>query len=257
MTMLLALLCLLPLTVQAAQPSTPIDHAIAKKDRLTADIARDAHSRPWAILPHLKLKRGDRVVDIFGSGGYYSELMASLVGPEGEVLLLNNEGFRAWGINILNDRFNHRDPGNITRKMTSGESLQLASESLDAALMVMAFHDLYVIPKRYNGKEYVQVAEPADVKRFLAQVRAALKPSARFVVIDHNASTRISKDAAFELHRIHEDFTRAEIENSGFRFIRSTAALRNDDDTGVDIVFDPDVKGRTDRFVLVFEKPAR
>ncbi|MEZ5503792.1 MAG: hypothetical protein R3E50_14445 [Halioglobus sp.] len=38
----------------------------------------------------LALKPGDRVADIWGGGGYYSELMASVVGETGEVLLVNN-----------------------------------------------------------------------------------------------------------------------------------------------------------------------
>ena len=60
---------------------------------------------------------------------------------------------------------------------------------------------------------------------------------------------------ALELHRIHESFVKSEIEGFGFRFVESSDALRNPDDDRTMIVFDSDVKGKTDRFVLVFEKP--
>ena len=94
--------------------SDPVKEAVSKPGRIQTDLKRDKRSRPQDIIPFLNLKPGDRVVDIFGSGGYYSELLASMVGEQGEVLLHNNRGFRAWGINILNDRFTARDIGNIT-----------------------------------------------------------------------------------------------------------------------------------------------
>ena len=145
-------------------------------DRLEADLERDIRSKPESVLPWLQIKPGDTVVDIFGSGGYYSELIAPLVAPSGRVLLLNNAGFEAWGINILDDRFNGRDPGKIERVIIGGINLELAPESIDAALMVMAFHDLYVTPKGYNGEAYVPIGEPADAEHFLAQVLVALNP---------------------------------------------------------------------------------
>ncbi|GIS50651.1 MAG: hypothetical protein Ct9H90mP25_0850 [Gammaproteobacteria bacterium] len=39
-----------------------------------------------------------------GGGGYYSEFWPRRW-DDGEVLLHNNDGFEAWGINGLNDRF--------------------------------------------------------------------------------------------------------------------------------------------------------
>ena len=131
---------------------TAVIVAMAKEGRLVQDLSRDARSKPEKVIPLLRLESGDRVADIFGGGGYYSELLASVVGDDGEVILHNNDGFEAWGINGLNDRFAlNRNPGNIKRHTRSGINLDLENESLDGILIVMAFHDLYVIPKRYNG----------------------------------------------------------------------------------------------------------
>ncbi len=52
-------------------------------------------------------------MDVFASGGYYSELIGSVVGDSGEVLLHNNRGFSAWGVNVLNDRFDGRTLDNV------------------------------------------------------------------------------------------------------------------------------------------------
>ena len=230
--------------------------AINKEGRLAHDLSRDERSKPEEVIPLLAIQPGDRVADIFGGGGYYSELLASVVGDNGEVILHNNDGFEAWGINGLNDRFaSGRDPGNITRHTRSGVNLDLEEDSLDAILIVMAFHDLYVIPKRYDGNAYVPVGKPANTRYFLSQIFSALKPGGRFVVVDHSADARMDLEILTDLHRIEESFARQEIESAGFKFIKSSEALRNPLDDGSLIVFDLDVQGKTDRFVFAFEKP--
>lgn len=233
----------------------PVARAIAKPGRLSADLERDQRSKPAAILPLLNLYPGDSVVDLFGSGGYYSELLAGLVGPGGKVLLHNTRGFRAWGINILNERFNGRDPGDISQHDRELADLDLGTNTLDAALIVMAFHDLYVVPTRYNGERYVAVGKPADVGHFMRQVMAALKPGGRFVIVDHAGSDAMPLPEVLELHRIHESYVRRQVASYGLNFVTSSDALRNPHDDRRAIVFDSDIKGRTDRFVLVFEKP--
>ena len=228
---------------------------MSKPGRLAADLQRDLRSKPQFVIPLLNLQSGNRVVDIFGSGGYYSELLAGAVGDEGEVLLHNNEGFEAWGINELHDRFDDRDAGPITRYVASGINLDLTENSLDGAIIVMAFHDLYVIPKVYDGTAYVRAGNPANVTYFLEQVYRALKPGGRFVVVDHAADPAADQETAGDLHRIVEAFARQEIESRGFHFVASTDALRNAADDRNRIVFDEDLQGRTDLFVLAFEKP--
>ena len=148
---------------------------MSEEGRLPDDLTRDSRSRPEAVIPLLHIAPGARVVDIFGSGGYYSELLAGVVGDNGEVWLHNNDGFEAWGINGLRDRFDKRDPGNINRHTRSGINLDLGEETMDAAIIVMALHDIYVIPKRYNGEEYVPVGSPANAAYFLEQIYTALK----------------------------------------------------------------------------------
>lgn len=244
----------------AAAPAARVDEAavlaaMAKPGRLSDDIARDMRSKPQFVIPLLNLKTGDTVVDIFGAGGYYSELLASVVGPQGKALLHNNPGFEAWGINGLYDRFDNRDPGNITRYTSSGINLDLTEQSIAAALVVMAFHDLYVVPKRYNGEAYVAVGNPPNAGYFLEQIFRALKPGGRLVIVDHAAEPGMANDVAADLHRINETFSRQEVEARGFRFVDSSDALRSADDDRTRIVFDEDIQGRTDRFVHAFEKP--
>jgi len=53
-----------------------------------------------------------------------------------------------------------------------------------------------------------------------------------------------------------EAMARSEVESVGFRFIESSDALRNTKDDRSMIVFDSEIKGQTDRFILSFEKPS-
>jgi len=228
---------------------------MSEEGRLPDDLARDSRSRPEAVIPLLHITPGATVVDIFGSGGYYSELLAGVVGASGEVWLHNNDGFEAWGINGLRDRFEKRDPGNINRHTRSGINLDLGEETMDAAIIVMALHDIYVIPKRYNGEEYVPVGSPANAAYFLEQIYTALKPGSRFVVVEHSGDTMMESEEVFDLHRMVEAMAQSELESAGFRLVESSAALRNPKDDRSMIVFDSDIKGQTDRFVLSFEKP--
>jgi predicted methyltransferase len=64
-----------------------IASAIDNVIRTDADRKRDERSKPEVILGLLDLQPGQSVVDLFAGGGYYSELMAGVVGPDGTVIL--------------------------------------------------------------------------------------------------------------------------------------------------------------------------
>jgi predicted methyltransferase len=232
-----------------------LENVLAQPDRLPADVVRDGWSKPEEVVPYLNLRPGTRVLELFASGGYYSELIARVVGPTGEVLLHNTEGFRAWGINKLNRRFGGRTPPTaLVQYDREISELGLGEGHIDAVIVVMALHDLYVVPKRYDGARYVVAGDPADAAQVLRQIFVALRPGGRFVVIDHDASQELTRDEAFEMHRMHEQFAKFEIEAVGFKSVAASSALKNTQDDGLSIVFDWD-KGQTSRFVLVFEKP--
>ena len=65
----------------------------------------------------------------------------------------------------------------------------------------------------------------------------------------------MDSEDVFDLHRMVESLARSEVESVGFQFAESSDALRNPNDDRSMIVFDSDIKGQTDRFVLSFVKP--
>ncbi|MGI9286778.1 MAG: class I SAM-dependent methyltransferase [Pseudomonadales bacterium] len=224
-----------------------ISAAMNRTGRSDADRERDRRSKPQDVLGLLNLGPGHTVIDVFAAGGYYSQLMAYLVGPDGKVLLHNNKAYKAYAGKSLSERFKDNKLQQIEIYDREVGDLGLASESIDAAIMIMSYHDLYYVDEKEGW--------PAiDSKKFLAQLHTALKPGGKLLIVDHAAKAASGNSAAQDLHRIEEGFAKQDIESNGFTLIGSSKALRNAADDRSTLVFDEAIKGKTDRFVLLFEK---
>ncbi len=219
-----------------------------KHGRLLADIERDGRSRPEVTLGLLQLEPGDRVADIRAGSGYYSELMGNIVGPEGEVLLINNEAYAGFVKKGLDARMQGRELAGVTVHNAEAEDLKLGQGTLDAAVIIMSYHDIYHVDEKGGWRAI-------DVDDFVGQIYSGLKPGGRFLVVDHYAEAGTGKASAQDLHRIDVEFAKQDITRHGFVLAGSSNALRNPDDDYSVMVFKPEVRGKTDRFVLVFEKP--
>ena len=57
------------------------------------------------------------------------------------------------------------------------------------------------------------------------------------------------------LHRIEESVVKEELAKAGFVLDAESDALRNKSDPHTAKVFDPEIRGRTDQFMLKFKKP--
>ncbi|MGI9341557.1 MAG: methyltransferase domain-containing protein [Gammaproteobacteria bacterium] len=243
--LILALFC------AAGNATAADDAAIAKalaSDLRAEDASeRDARSRPEVVLGLLDLQPGDSAVDIFGGGGYYADLMAAMVGPDGSVILHNNTPYSGFVEKQNKARYVDNGVPGVTLLKSEVDELQLGRDRFDAALMVMSYHDLhYTAPQRgwYD----------TDVPLFLAQVHTALKPGGRLVIVDHAAAKGSGKAAAQDIHRIEPDYVKQEIVAAGFRFVDSSDVLSNPEDEHTKMVFDKSIRGETDRFILSFEK---
>src|SRR5690349_4877250 len=73
-----------------AEEKTAIHDAIGNLDRLPGDMDEDSWRRPSEVLVFLEVKSGMRVVDYLSAGGYYTELLARIVGNNGQVIAYNN-----------------------------------------------------------------------------------------------------------------------------------------------------------------------
>jgi predicted methyltransferase len=86
---------------------------------------------------------------------------------------------------------------------------------------------------------------------------ASMKPGGTVAVIDHVANPGGETRAVVQaLHRIDPATIRADFERAGFVFAGESNLLRNAQDDHTKLVFDPAVRGHTDRAVMRFRRPA-
>ena len=75
------------------------------------------------------------------------------------------------------------------------------------------------------------------------------------MVVDHSAPKGSKTKYAQELHRIERQYVIDELTSLGLNLVKDSKLLKNKDDSLVISPFKPEIRRKTDRFVLVFEKP--
>lgn len=234
--------------VAAPVAAPPVDYAaiVAAPDRTEADRDLDAGRRPAELLAAIGLEPGDRVADLMAGGGYTTELLARAVGPQGQVYGQNNR--------FVLDRFAEAPWTERLARPVNANVVRLDREledplgdvaELDAVVMVLFYHD--------------SVWQETDRAAMNAAIFRALKPGGRYVVVDHSARTGTGLADVKTLHRIEEAVAKQEIEAAGFKLVAEPDFLRNPEDTR-DWSASPGAaaerRGTSDRFVLVYERPA-
>src|SRR5205085_2639445 len=97
----------------------------------------------------------------------------------------------------------------------------------------------------------------ADVGAFNRAIYRLLKPGGVFIIGDHAATPDSGLRYTEDLHRIDPVTVRAELEAAGFAFDGEINLLANPQDPHTARVFDPSIRGHTDRSVYRFRKPWR
>ncbi len=236
-------------TANAADDSV-YQQAVANPARSSEDRQRDAREYPAEVMAFAGLKPGMKVADVFGGGGYYSELISYVVGPKGAVWLVNNPPYEDYAKKELKTRFDAGRLPNVKHVVIDPKDLKLGKGAFDAALIVLSYHDLYYVDVE-NGWAAIDAAD------FLGQIHSALKPGGAFLIVDHAAKAGTGKSVAKDLHRIEESFARSDITSRGFEYVGSFDKLRNPKDDLGKVVFDPAVRHKTDRFVHLYRKSAK
>ncbi len=238
-----------PLAALQAAPAD-VAAAVGAPGRPDAAIALDEVRRPAEVLAWLGLERGDRVLDYFTGTGYYAEIMARAVGPQGSVVGWNSDSFGANPrIREALDGIRARSP-NATFTASTRADFTMPANSFDFVMLHLVYHDAYW--------ESTQFALPRiDPDSVTRAIFAATKPGGIVAVIDHVAAPGRETRAEVEAtHRIDPAVIRADFERAGFVFDGESDLLRNPQDDRSVNVFDPSIRGHTDRVVYRFRKPA-
>ena len=228
--------------------SAGIERVLAAPSRSAADRERDARDKPAEVLALAKFKRGDTVADILAGGGYYSEILSGIVGPQGKVLLVNNPGYDGFGKKGYSERLAGNRLPNVQHIVGPSDALGMGENVLDGAVIVMSYHDLYWVDDKQGWPK-------VDAGQFLDQIVRALKPGGVLLVVDHSAKQGSGSADAQTLHRIDEQFAIADFRKHGLAWEAAIPVLRNADDDRSKNVFDPAIRGQTDRFVHLYRKP--
>ena len=238
-----------PVVVKVAKPAASIyEAAIANASRPEADRLSDAGRKPAEVLEFVGIEPGMTVLDMFSGGGWYAEVIAHIVGESGRVIAHTNQAYLGFVGNALEERFESGRVPQAEILLAENNQLELESESLDAVMLVQSFHDLYHVDVE-NGWELM------DAPAFLAELKKGLRPGGIVAVIDHTAADGAPPETGDTLHRIDPALVIANMEAAGFVLEDQSDLLRNPDDDVSKIVFAPEIRGKTDRFVMRFRKP--
>ena len=245
-----ALLAALP-AAAASPPVAPagLAAAAATPGRPADMVALDASRKPVALLAFLGIRTGDRVLDVMGGQGYFAEIAAAAVGPKGAVLVIEPPAYlddakvkAGW------DALIKRHP-NVSLQATPPGAATLPAAGFDLVLMHLTYHDTYWESEKYK---YPRM----DPAAFLKKIYAATRPGGTVGVVDHVADPGgDTRAVADKLHRIDPAVIKADFKAAGFVLEAESPIYRIPADDHKTMVFDPAVRGKTDRVAFRFRRP--
>ena len=201
-----ALLSLVPLhaqtPVQTLASSHPTSTPYTGPLNIFDEPGRDQKLQIQHVMDVLNLHPGSIVADIGAGGGWFSVRAARRVAPSGRVIA---EDINPDAISAIRTRAATEHLTNIVPLLGTPDDPRLTPDSLDAALMLRVYHEI------------------AHPPLLLAHLHDALKPHARFGVIDHPGHG--------DDHGINPSVVIAEVEHNGFHLIHQydfTKADQND-----------------------------
>ncbi len=162
---------------------------------------REKEEAPTKAINALNLKEDAVIADIGAGSGYYSFRISPKV-PKGRVIAVD---IQPEMLDFLKKRSAELGITNVAPHLGKEDSVDLPPASLDAALMVDAYHEF---------------SFPAEM---LASLHSALKPGGRIYLLEFRAED--PNVPIKRLHKMTEAQARLELEGAGFRFVSNRREL--------------------------------
>lgn len=229
----------------APQDASAYAEVLASSDRLAADRARDEGRRAAETLAFAQVRAGQKVADMIIGGGYFTRIFAAAVGEEGSVVAWQPAEFIAFQASYGESLTTVDEAYENVAAIRSPIGAPEFPDGLDLVFTAQNYHDLHLAPFADDTAARVNAA-----------VFAALKPGGLYVIVDHSALAGAGLGVADSLHRIDIADVRREVEAAGFVLEAESYILARPDDPRTANVFDADIRGQTDQFMLRFRKPA-
>jgi predicted methyltransferase len=201
------------------------------------------------LIRFARINPGSTVIDVYPGDGDWTRLFSEVVGPKGRVYsFVPAEVAHFKDDPVGRMRALANEPGRENVEAVSADLVAMpeATQPADVLWLHLFYHDLHTALMQAKG------ATAADFNR---AVYERLKPGGSYVIVDHAAAAGAGTSDAQALHRIDPASVREEVEASGFVLEDQSAMLANKNDPHSIKVFDPSIKGDTDRFVYRFVKP--
>jgi predicted methyltransferase len=160
--------------------------------------SRAARERAPEVIAALELKEGDSVADVGAGSGFYTGRLARVVGPSGRVYAEDID--EKYAIKKLQEMVENEKLSNVTVILGEPDNPRLPANSLDAVLIVDAYHEMHEYP------------------RMLEHLRAALKPGGRLVMVDLMPLKTRGRPRASQVqnHKLAPELVEPELRQAGF-----------------------------------------
>jgi predicted methyltransferase len=198
------------------------------------------------LIRFARVDAGSTVIDVYPGEGDWTRRFSDIVGPEGRVYSF----VPAEVAHFKNDpvgrmRTLAKEPGRENIEAVSADLVAMpeVTRPADVLWLHLFYHDLHTTLMQGRG---------ATAAQFNRAVRERLKPGGSYVIVDHAAAAGAGTSHAQSLHRIDPVSVREEVEAAGFLLDAESILLANKDDAHSIKVFDPAIKGETDRFAFRF-----
>jgi predicted methyltransferase len=201
------------------------------------------------LMRFARVDAGSTVIDVYPGNGDWTRRFSDVVGPKGRVYSFvpaEVAHFKNDPVGLM--RTLAKEPGRENVEVVSTDLVAMpeATQSVDVLWLHLFYHDLHTPLMQAKG---------ATAAQFNRVVYERLKPGGFYVIVDHAAAAGAGTSDAPSLHRSEAASVREEVEAVGFVLDAESTTLANKDDPHSIKVFDPSIKGKTDRFAYRFVKP--
>ncbi|MDI6652780.1 methyltransferase domain-containing protein [Gluconobacter japonicus] len=213
-----AFLCLFPLlTVTSALAGPTLDQAVHSPERTPAFVARDAVRHPIEELTFFGLKPDAHVLEIWPSGGYWTQILAPYLYDHGTyTVALGPADLKKQAISKLQSE-RPDIYGRIRTTQFDGQHLDFApANSVD---LVLTFRNMHNWMEAGNAPE------------MLAAIHRVLKPGGILGIEDHRGNTTAPQDPMAKDGYVRQSYAIDLIQKAGFKLVGSSEINANPKDT--------------------------
>jgi len=222
-----------------------IQQAVDSDIRTAAEKERDANRKPRKTLEFLGLQADMHVVELVPGGGWYTKIAAPVVAEKGKYYVTMGT----------------RRMGSMLKKHDELSKVEILPSPKFKPLEIMGLFDLDEFSLGIEDVDLILTFR--NLHNFVPAARAhinnaafdALKPGGLYAVVDHTRRHN-EPDTAENWRRMDPVLAIAEIQAAGFMLVDSSNLHYKPDDELRYEVGRKTVRGNTDRFALLFKKPA-